>query len=139
MNFWESFKGALDNNRRDIDGKIRILSIIAENFRYDDLREKLQVSPNTINSAYKYTRINGPGAIAIVKLRRKIHHMSEIKEREFELFFQDKSNVTMSSYKVNSKTNLPILYLQDQKEALWTKFEESIPKWNEKNFYGAIS
>ncbi|PKC63165.1 hypothetical protein RhiirA1_537946 [Rhizophagus irregularis] len=43
MNFWKSFKSALDNNRRGIDGKIRILSIIAENFRYNDLREKLQV------------------------------------------------------------------------------------------------
>ncbi|CAB4382708.1 unnamed protein product [Rhizophagus irregularis] len=43
MNFWESFKSALDNNRRGIDGKIRILSIIAENFRYNDLHEKLQV------------------------------------------------------------------------------------------------
>ncbi|PKB91812.1 hypothetical protein RhiirA5_447426, partial [Rhizophagus irregularis] len=43
MNFWKSFKSALDNNRRGIDGKIRILSIIAENFRYNDLCEKLQV------------------------------------------------------------------------------------------------
>ncbi|CAB5358019.1 unnamed protein product [Rhizophagus irregularis] len=67
MNFWESFKSTLDNNRRDIDGKIRILSIIAENFRYNDLRKKLQVSPNTINSARKYARLNSPGAIAIVK------------------------------------------------------------------------
>src|SRR5579864_3382069 len=40
--FWESFKRALDNNKRGIDGRIRILSIIAEKFRYDDLQEKLQ-------------------------------------------------------------------------------------------------
>ncbi|RHZ71090.1 hypothetical protein Glove_262g77 [Diversispora epigaea] len=53
--------------------------------------------------------------------------MSEIKEKEFELFFQDKSNVSMSSYRVDSKTNLPILYLQDQKKALWSKFEENYP------------
>ncbi|GES79933.1 hypothetical protein GLOIN_2v1839589 [Rhizophagus clarus] len=125
VDFWKSSKCALDNNKRGIDGKIRILSIIAGNFRYDDHREKLQVSPNTINSARKYVRINGPGAIAIVKLKQKIHRMSEIKEREFELFFQDKSNVTLSSYKVDFKTNLPILYLQDQKEALLTKFEET--------------
>ncbi|PKC08808.1 hypothetical protein RhiirA5_399080 [Rhizophagus irregularis] len=112
MNFWESFKSTLDNNRRDIDGKIRILSIIAENFRYNDLRKKLQVSPNTINSARKYARLNSPGAIAI-----------------------DKSNVTMSSYKVDSKTNLPILYLQDQKEALWTKFEEIYPNGMKKTSF----
>jgi hypothetical protein len=41
MDFWKSFKSALDNNKRDVDGKIRILSIIAEKFRYDELREKL--------------------------------------------------------------------------------------------------
>jgi hypothetical protein len=63
--------------------------------------------------------------------------MSEIKEREFELFFQDKSNVTMSSYKVDSKTNLPILYLQDQKEALWTKFEETYPNGMKKTSFMA--
>ena len=34
--------------------------------------------------------------------------MSEIQEKEFELFFQNKSNVTMSSYKVDPKTNLLI-------------------------------
>ena len=39
--FWKSFKCALANNKRGLDGKIRILSIIAEKFRYDDLREKL--------------------------------------------------------------------------------------------------
>lgn len=49
MNFWESFKRALDNNKRGVDGKIRILSIIAEKFRYDELREKLQVIIFTIN------------------------------------------------------------------------------------------
>ena len=44
IDFWESFKCALNNNKRGLDRKIRILSIIAENFRYDDLREKLQVN-----------------------------------------------------------------------------------------------
>ena len=33
----------------------------------------------------------------------------------------------MSSYKVDSKTNLPILYLKDTKEALWKKFESTYP------------
>ena len=52
--------------------------------------------------------------------------MSEIKEREFKLFFQDKSNVTMSSYKVDSKTNLPILYLQDQKKHYGSNLKKHI-------------
>ena len=75
----------------------------------------------SINLARKHARLNGPGAPAIEKPKRKIHRMSEIKEKEFELFFQDKSNVNMSSYRVDPKTNLPLLYLQDQKKALWKK------------------
>jgi len=49
MDFWKSFKRALDNNKRGVDGKIRILSIIAEKFHYDELREKLQVITFTPN------------------------------------------------------------------------------------------
>jgi hypothetical protein len=48
-------------------------------------------------------------------------------KNEFDIFFSDKANVSMSSYKVDPKTNLPILYLQDQKEALWEKFSEEYP------------
>jgi hypothetical protein len=33
----------------------------------------------------------------------------------------------MSSYKVDSKTNLPVLYLKDTKEALWEKFKSTNP------------
>ncbi|CAB5197814.1 unnamed protein product [Rhizophagus irregularis] len=108
-----------------------------EKFRYDDLRENLRVGSSSINLARKYARINGPGAPVIVKPKRKICRMSEIKEREFQLFFQDKSNVTMSSYKVDPKTNLPILYLQDQKKALWTKFEEIYPNEMKKTSFMA--
>ena len=39
----------------------------------------------------------------------------------------DKDNVTMSSYKIDTKTNLPILYLQDNKQELWKKFEATYP------------
>ena len=48
--------------------------------------------------------------------------MSEVKEKQFELFFADKANVNMSSYKVDAKTQLPVLYLKDQKNALLGKF-----------------
>ena len=44
--------------------------------------------------------------------------MSEIKEKQFVEFFQDKSNISQSSYKVDPKTNLPIVYMRDQKQAL---------------------
>jgi hypothetical protein len=33
----------------------------------------------------------------------------------------------MSSYRVDPKTNLPLLYLKDNKEALWQKFEATYP------------
>ena len=53
--------------------------------------------------------------------------LSEVKDQEFKAFFTDRDNVSMSSYKVNLKTNLPILYLRDTKEALWKKFEATYP------------
>ncbi|RIA94516.1 hypothetical protein C1645_817882 [Glomus cerebriforme] len=33
----------------------------------------------------------------------------------------------MSSYHVDPKTNLPLLYLKDSKETLWQKFEAAYP------------
>ena len=39
--------------------------------------------------------------------------MAEGKEKQFEAFFADKMNVNMSSYKVDPKTNMPILYLNE--------------------------
>ncbi|RHZ76368.1 hypothetical protein Glove_198g95 [Diversispora epigaea] len=85
------------------------------------------VSPKTIHSARKHYQKNGPGCKSIEKpiiIRKK---MAEIKEREFELFFADKENVNMSSYHIDKKTQLPILYLKDQKSALWEKFSMKHP------------
>jgi len=72
--------------------------------------------------ARKYSRINGPGRPALGKPVITRSKMSEVKEKEFQLFFADKANVNMSSYKVNAKTHLSVLYLKDQKSALWEKF-----------------
>ena len=47
-----------------------------------------------------------------------IYCISKVKDREFESFFSDKENVTMSSYHVNLKTKLPLLYLKDSKKTL---------------------
>ena len=44
--FWDCFHQALEANKRGHDGKRRILSIIAENFSYSVLIEKLKVSIN---------------------------------------------------------------------------------------------
>jgi len=35
-----------------------------------------------------------------------------------------KENVNLSSYKIDTKTGLPLKYLSDQKEALWKKFHK---------------
>ena len=35
--------------------------------------------------------------------------MPEVKEKEFELFFANKANINMNSYKVDAKTQLPVL------------------------------
>ena len=53
--------------------------------------------------------------------------MNIVKNQQFENFFADRENVAMSSYKVDPKMNLPILYLKDQKESLWQKFSETHP------------
>ena len=46
---------------------------------------------------------------------------------QFENFFTDKDIVNMSSYKSDSKSGLPILYLQDHKQTLWERFHEQYP------------
>ena len=53
--------------------------------------------------------------------------MPEVKEKAFQLFFADKANVNMSSYKMDAKTQLPVLYLKDQKSSLWEKFSATYP------------
>ena len=42
--FWNSFRDALSSNKKGADGKICILSIIALNFWYIDLKKELGVS-----------------------------------------------------------------------------------------------
>ena len=88
----------------------------------------LQVSPTTINAAKKYATLNGPGCQQINKpvVIRNPPFTKEIED-QFEAFFSDKANVSMSSYKVDPRTNRPILYLLDQKESLWKRYSEIYP------------
>ena len=69
--------------------------------------------------------LNGPGCQQIKK-PIIIHNPPFTKEIEnqFEAFFSDKANISMSSYKVDPRTNRLILYLLDQKESLWKRFSE---------------
>jgi hypothetical protein len=61
--------------------------------------------------------------------------MAEGNEKQFEAFFADKMNVNMSSYKVDLKTNMPILYLNDQKSELWKKFSQKYPNGMKKTSF----
>ncbi|RIB04744.1 hypothetical protein C2G38_2221483 [Gigaspora rosea] len=89
--FWSAFQDALDSNIHGNDEKRRILSIIADKFYYDTIKEKLSVSNYLITEARRYARINGPG---------------------------DKANIIMSSYKTDSTTRLPVHYLKNTKNVL---------------------
>jgi len=42
--FWQCFNRALENNKKNQDGKRRVLSIIANDFTYKELQENLGVS-----------------------------------------------------------------------------------------------
>ncbi|RIB16294.1 hypothetical protein C2G38_2247120 [Gigaspora rosea] len=105
--FWSAFQDALDSNIRGNDGKRRILSIIADRFHYDTIKEKLSVSNDLITEARHYARINGPGCVQLEKPKITIKKLTREKEEQIESFFQDKANVIMSSYKTDSATGLP--------------------------------
>ncbi|RGB23345.1 hypothetical protein C1646_677184 [Rhizophagus diaphanus] len=98
--FWNYFRDSYNANSKRMDGKTRILSIIGESFTYKNIADELEVSPNSINAAQKFSRINGPGCVALEKPKITRSKMPVIKEKQFELFFADKANVNMSSYKI---------------------------------------
>ncbi|RHZ76216.1 hypothetical protein Glove_200g7 [Diversispora epigaea] len=122
--FWNCFKTALDNNKKNCDGKRRILSIIADKFTYAELKSNLNVGNHTIFESRKHARINGYGAPPLIKPIISHVKLKEESLKQFELFFTNKKNVNMSSYKTDNKTGLPVLYLQDHKQVLWKKFHE---------------
>jgi len=71
--------------------------------------------------------MNGYGAPELEKpiIRKKRFKPEQLAQ--FDEFFTDKAHVSMSSYKSEAKTGLPILYLQNHKKALWKKFDEKYP------------
>ena len=82
-----------------------------------------KLSPNSITVARKFARLNGPGCPPLEKPKiSRVSHLTDEMKSQFETFFSDKANVTMSSYKIDPKTELLLLYLQDQKSSLWKHF-----------------
>ncbi|CAG8519670.1 27311_t:CDS:2, partial [Racocetra persica] len=125
--FWDSFRHALKINKRGAGRKIRILSIIASYFDYQVLKRELGVTSKTICKARKHSRLYSVGAPPMEMPKKTTKLMAKFKERQFKIFFSDKDNVTMSSYKTDPKTNLSILYLRDNKALLWKKFQQTFP------------
>ncbi|RIB15401.1 hypothetical protein C2G38_2192489 [Gigaspora rosea] len=123
---WSSFRNALMSNKRGHNKKARILSIIADQFTYK-LLEKSSDYSHAIELVRKHSRLYGPGAPQIKGPKKSIQKMTEIKKMQFLAFFQNKNNIAQSSYQVDAKTSISILYMQDQKEALWTKFNKTYP------------
>ncbi|PKY37420.1 hypothetical protein RhiirA4_450272 [Rhizophagus irregularis] len=108
----------LEANKRGHDGKRRILSIIAKNFSYGVLMEKLKIAQGSIFEARKYARANSPGCIILEKPIRKVKRITPKQQRQFDSFFQDKVHVIMNSYKTNAKTGKPVIYLKNTKNIL---------------------
>ncbi|CAG8768642.1 2249_t:CDS:1, partial [Cetraspora pellucida] len=93
------------------------------------------ITLKTVYKAREHARLYGAGTPPIEKPKKQTKLMVEFKKKQFESFFLDKDNVTMSSYKIDSKTNLPILYLHDNKTSLWKKFQQTFPNGMKKTSF----
>jgi hypothetical protein len=140
--FWQCFNQALNDNKKNYDEKRRILSIISNDFTYDELQENLGVSNfniissiicnikklnnllflkvgrHTIFKSRKHARTNSYRAPVLDK---PIFHRTKLTSeqlQQFELFFSTKEHVNMSSYKIDNESGLPVFYLQDHKQVL---------------------
>ncbi|RIA84227.1 hypothetical protein C1645_784549, partial [Glomus cerebriforme] len=111
-NFWNCFQKSLIINKKGVDGKQWILSIIADDFKYDDLQKQLSVSNDLISRARKHCHLYGPGNSS----------MKKPSFTQFENFINDKARVIMGSYKTDNKTGAPVKYLHDTKQTLGKNF-----------------
>ncbi|CAB4495309.1 unnamed protein product [Rhizophagus irregularis] len=64
--FWNCFDTSIKINKRGLEDKQRILSVIANDFGRQEIKEKLNISNDLMNAARKYSRTNGPGCITII-------------------------------------------------------------------------
>lgn len=90
-----------------------------------------------MNEARKYARINGSGCPSIKQPVITRNRISDEAKKQIEIFFSNKEIVTMSSYKVDAKTDLPVLYLQNIKSALWEQYSKTFPNGIKKTTFMA--
>ncbi|CAG8580627.1 2390_t:CDS:2, partial [Cetraspora pellucida] len=90
--FWSCFKCSLDD-KKTCNGKRRVLSIIANDFTYEEMQENLKVRTHTISESRKHAILNGCGASPLEK--PVIHRMRFTLEQidQFDQFFTRKDIV----------------------------------------------
>ncbi|RHZ85502.1 hypothetical protein Glove_65g112 [Diversispora epigaea] len=83
--FWSCFRKALDDNKKNRDGKRRILSIIANDFTYKELENNLDIGTHTISESRKHAILNGFGCPPLVKpiFRRLKVTIEQLDQFEF--------------------------------------------------------
>ncbi|CAJ0875737.1 10848_t:CDS:2 [Entrophospora sp. SA101] len=95
--FWSCFKEALKGNKKNQDGKQHTLSIITNDFTYQELKTNLNVreltfsfvGEHTILEACKHADIYGPGALSLSKpiITRNMEGLCSISnEYGYEVF-----------------------------------------------------
>jgi hypothetical protein len=87
----------------------------------------MKLSANSVSSARLYSKTNGPGCLALNKPTITRVKLSKESLDQFMTFLLDKNNTTPSSYKVDGKSGLPVMYLNNNKESLWQRFFELYP------------
>ncbi|RIB12699.1 hypothetical protein C2G38_2144933 [Gigaspora rosea] len=125
--FWQCFKDSLDTNACGNNGKCCVLSIIANAFSYEAIKENLKVSNDAILATKKHSHTCGPGGQIKNKPAITYEKISPEKQEQIQQFLTNKANVIMSSYKTDSVTDEPVYYLKDSKNVLWERFREEYP------------
>ena len=76
------------------------------------------ISNDAINYARKHSYFYGPGGYVLDKPIVTLQKISLEKQEKLDAFLMDKAHVVMSSYKTDTATNEPVLYLKHTKETL---------------------
>jgi hypothetical protein len=81
------------------------------------LEENLNISNTLIANARDHAELFGAGCLIPIYSRPvwKRNYLTDKQRDQLISFLTDKANVTMSSYKSDSKTGEPIYYLKDTK------------------------
>ncbi|GES73513.1 hypothetical protein GLOIN_2v1880126 [Rhizophagus clarus] len=118
---WNCIQESLNANKRGQDGKRRILSIVADQFSYCEIKKNLNIfSSDTINEARKYARLHGPGAERIEKPIFTQTTISREKLDQVQQFLDDKNNVNVcgknsaASFQMVLKEHLFMTFLREK-------------------------